>query len=117
MTSDCNVPVTWDEEVTVGKHPDHAGNGSEYEHYDTTREMLDAIRGGRSKLVPKAVTVPTAADPSDLEAINRHRRSLGMEPIDLEAGWTAEELARMADTIRREGRMLNPKALKRRLLR
>ncbi len=62
---------------------------------------------------------PVTAGPAqrDVDTINRHRKHLGMAPLDLEAGWTAEELAKMADTIRREGRMFNPQRLKRRLMR
>lgn len=56
-------------------------------------------------------------DPRDLKTINRHRRMIGADPIDPKAGWTAAELADMADSIRRSGRDVNPtEAVKDRLL-
>ena len=59
-----------------------------------------------------------AVSEDDLQTINRHRRGLGMAPIDLAAGWGEQELRQMAETIRAAGRMGNPVAeLKRRLMR
>ncbi len=67
--------------------------------------ILDSIEEWHEKQrKPQKPTLSAA----DLETINRHRRGLGMEPIDPGAGWTADELRQMADTIRREGRMFNP---------
>lgn len=56
---------------------------------------------------------------ADLEVINRHRRGLGMGPMDPAAGWSVEELRDMAESIRTTGRMTNPRTelLKRRLMR
>lgn len=57
--------------------------------------------------------------PADLEAINQHRSSMGMGPIDLGAGWTTKELKEMAESIRATGRMHNAgpyEKLKRRLM-
>ena len=69
-----------------------------------------------SKPSPPRVAVPI--DDPDLEVINRHRKGLGMEPIDLAAGWSEDELRKMAETIRTTGRMGNPvEVLRRRLLR
>lgn len=124
VTDEANVPETWDADVTVGRYKFYGDDG-EYEFY-TMREFVDAVRAGRSRLVPQSQAAGHAAAghavahaiaPQDLEAINRHRRGLGMAPIDLGAGWTEEELKKMADTVRREGRMFNPQQLKRRLLR
>ena len=53
---------------------------------------------------PRQPTEPT--DPpsaEDLDELNRHRASLGLVPIDLSAGWTAEELASMAQGYEQEG--------------
>lgn len=67
-----------------------------------------------------------AAGPSaaDVATVNRHRAGLGMRPLDLAHGWSAQEIADMADSIRRTGRThnplklrVNPAKLKRRLLR
>jgi hypothetical protein len=55
--------------------------------------------------------------PDDLQVVNHHRRSLGMKPLDLADGWTSKEISDMAETIRMTGRMSNPSALKRKLLR
>ena len=87
--------------------------------YDYVERVLKeqglAVESGsgswRSK--PVVAEVPQGAD---LDVINRHRRSLGMDPIDPVAGWTVQELADMAESIRKTGRMSNPR-LKRRLMR
>src|SRR5690606_17812644 len=42
----------------------------------------------------------SAFDAQDIDTINRHRRRLGTAEIDLSAGWSAKEIADMADTIR-----------------
>ena len=52
---------------------------------------------------------------SDVDTINRHRRSIGMPPIDLASGWSSAELRDMAESIRSSGKMTNP--LKRKLMR
>lgn len=54
---------------------------------------------------------PQAPPPAstDLEVVNRHRASLGMTPLDPAAGWTAEEIAAMAESIRTTGIMANPR--------
>ena len=43
-----------------------------------------------------------------VETINRHRRGLGMDPLDPSSGWSAKELRDMAESIRTTGRMMNP---------
>jgi len=62
---------------------------------------------------------PSAFDPKDVEAINRHRRRIGGDPIDLAAGWSPDEIREMADNIRTKGRTHNPRLdeLKRKLMR
>lgn len=52
---------------------------------------------------------------SDVDTINRHRRSIGMPPIDLASGWSSAELRDMAESIRQSGKMTNP--LKKKLMR
>ena len=120
VTEDSNVPETWDAPVVVGKHTAFDGPG-ETEFFHSVRELVDAIRGGRSRLVPrlgdKPPSVPASAARADVEAIDAHRRRLGMSPIDLAAGWTEDELREMAKSIRATGRMNNPQQLKRRLMR
>lgn len=68
---------------------------------------------------------PISGDMSrDLATVNTHRRRLGQTPLDLTSGWTAEEIAEMAENIRKHGRTHNPakgheghESLKRRLMR
>ncbi len=55
------------------------------------------------------------ASQSDLNVINKYRRSMGMPPIDRAAGWTDQELIDMAEQIRHTGRTHN--ARKRSLMR
>ncbi len=66
----------------------------------------------------KAKAGPGTAGPSasDIETVNRHRELIGAGPLDLSAGWSAEEIAEMAENIRTKGRTHNPK-LKRKLMR
>ncbi len=96
---------TYDAEIT-----DDAGEQVEYDSFadwPAARRGIEAYRG--------KVEVG-----DELEVINRHRRQLGMAPLDPGAGWTADELKQMAESIRTTGKMYNPrrgKALKRRLLR
>ncbi|MCK5653147.1 MAG: hypothetical protein KAJ42_17295, partial [Gemmatimonadetes bacterium] len=45
----------------------------------------------------------------DIALINHHRRDLGLRPIDLDAGWTHEELQNMAATLHARGRLPNPR--------
>jgi hypothetical protein len=53
----------------------------------------------------------------DLDAVNNHRRQLGMKSLDMADGWTAREIADMAEKIRTTGRMANPVSIKRKLMR
>jgi len=61
---------------------------------------------------------PKRPDPKDVETVNRHRQSLGMDPLDLTAGWTPKEIADMANNVRKRGTTHNPNlaALKRKLM-
>ena len=65
---------------------------------------------------PPAMSTDTMRD---IDAINRHRIRIGGRPIDVSAGWTPEELHRMAESIRKHGREANPASskLKRKLMR
>ena len=54
--------------------------------------------------------VKPGPDSDDLETIARHRASLGMPKFDASAGWTTDEISKMAESIRTTGRMTNPKA-------
>jgi len=53
-----------------------------------------------------AATKPKAAD---LKVVNRHRKVLGMKPLDMADGWTVQEVEEMARSIRTRGRLPNPK--------
>ena len=79
------------------------------EQYDEILQRISADVLGYGR--PAAVT-KTAPASSDLDVINRHRTSIGMGPIDPSAGWTAQELADMAESIRTTGRMTNPSTLR-----
>lgn len=120
VTEDSSVPETWSASVVVGKHATFDDPG-ETEVFPSVRELVDAIREGRSRLVPRlgAESPPPAISPArgDVETIDAHRRRLGMPPIDTAAGWTEQELREMAESIRATGRMSNPQHLKRRLMR
>jgi len=71
-------------------------------------ETHDVASGkGSSRAAKDYVKVKVPA--KDLELINKHRRGIGMGPIDLDAGWTNRELKQMADSIRQQGRLPNPK--------
>lgn len=83
--------------------------------------VVDSIQEywGREQAAMGAPDPPAAPAVSadDLKAIDRHRASLGLGPIDPGAGWTPDELRDMARSIRETGRMTNPvSALKRRLM-
>jgi len=45
---------------------------------------------------------------ADLKVVNRHRRTLGMKPLDMADGWTVKEVVDMAESIRTRGRLPNP---------
>lgn len=126
------VTIGWDEShrwaleagYTMLKVPDGL---DEPEHYyvhpvDRVLEGDDGISFFQTDLRDELTEFCKAlgALPSDdLEVINRHRASLGMRPIDPAAGWTPQELADMAESIRKTGRMTNPdrERLKRKLMR
>ena len=67
----------------------------------------------------KAGKRPTGGfDPADVSLVNRYRKTLGMADIDLAAGWTPKEVADMAESVRKRGRLPNPSSrLKRKLVR
>jgi hypothetical protein len=61
------------------------------------------------RTAPKTIpTAPRSRAKVDLDVVNRHRRSLGMKPIDPATGWTDQEIHEMAKAIRTSGRMVNP---------
>lgn len=69
---------------------------------------VDKVRAIARQLL-SAGTASSSRDPSaeDLALINRHRRSLGMQPLDpVAAGWTAEDVRIEADALRARG--INP---------
>lgn len=99
----------WDYWVTLMK-----GEGDDVETVDADdwAEARRAIQTFRQRSSGEAL--------SDLAEINRHRRQLGMGPLDPGAGWTGDELKQMAESIRTTGKMYNPQraaTLKRRLTR
>lgn len=57
-----------------------------------------------STVVPSRPAVSRA----DVALINRHRRRIGMDDIDLTVGWSDAEIDEMVESIRRHGRLPNP---------
>lgn len=108
---DCGLPGTWDEEVFLGYY-EAFGEDVDSVDFDSVRDLVEAVRKGTAhpKLGGAPAAAPTFVD-ADLELVNRHRRSLGMGPLDPSAGWTSAEITDMADSIRKTGRMANPKVL------
>lgn len=54
---------------------------------------------------------------ADIDLVDRHRKQLGMAPLDPRTGWSAREVQEMADSIRTKGRLPNPRySLKRKLM-
>jgi hypothetical protein len=79
------------------------------EYREAGRVLAEARRAARS--------LTTATEEEDLDAVNSHRRQLGMKPLYMADGWTAKEIADMAEKIRTTGRMANPVSIKRKLMR
>ena len=123
---DCGLPEFWGDEALLGHYVDLDDCG-DVESFDTVRNLVDQLRAGTAHPYWKKPTGraqstvargPGTATRSDVDVINAHRQSIGMGPIDPQAGWTAQELADMAESIRKTGRMANPRErLKRRLMR
>jgi len=122
--NDCNLPTRWDQEGVIGYYPDELENG-DTESYETVRELIDLLRRGKGHpewkggAGGKVQQTGGGVSPADLDVINRHRRALGMAPLDRSMGWGDQELRDMAESIRTTGRMNNPaqKRLKAKLMR
>ena len=114
---DASLPVRWDQPVIMGYYhgpDDHEGQD---DAGGTMRELHKKLLDGTA--MPAWKKPIPFFDPRDVETINRHRRSIGGDPVDLDAGWTLGEIQEMAERIRSMGRTNNPRyaALKRKLMR
>lgn len=107
---DCVLPVVWNEQAYIGYYPEFGDIESD-ETYDTVRELVDLLRAGKGH--PRWKGPAPALSSEDIDVINEHRRSIGMAPIDISAGWSAKEIAEMAKSIRKTGRMANTATLER----
>lgn len=114
----CGLPLTWDTEAFLGYYDPNGDEDVDAEtvEFDTVRELVDQLGKGRAHSMWKRRPTSAAVSTDDLDVVNRHRHEIGMKPIDLTQGWTAEEIRQQADSIRKSGRMVNPKSLKGRLL-
>lgn len=120
---DSGLPLTWDEGSIFGYYKDYEDVPEDHEYVTgTARELIEKMRAGTIHPLwpggPKAPPTPPY-DPKDVQTINRHRRSIGGDPLDLSAGWTVQEIREMAERIRTTGRTHNPRQaeLKRKLMR
>jgi hypothetical protein len=99
----------WDHDTGQGWSYPYFGPDFAYRVY--------ACIGELPPLTSPSPSVPSVL-PDDMNVVNSHRRQLGMKPLDLADGWTAKEIAEMAEKIRATGRMANPaRGLKRKLMR
>lgn len=124
---DASVPLYWDQDVVFGYYSEYGDEG-EVKFYPTVQDLVADLQrgGGHPKWSAPARATAKSSLPQlaqgDLDVINRHRKMLGQQPIDLTKGWTAKELEEMARNIRKTGRthnprrLSNPAVLKRRLL-
>jgi len=75
---------------------------------DTLGEIANILQRFDTAGPQRSVSSTSSASTDDLETIARHRTSLGMPKFDASSGWTTEEIAKMAESIRTTGRMTNP---------
>lgn len=110
---DCGLPGVWNEEVQLA-YFESFGSDEDVVHFDSVRELVKALQKGTAHPRLGKAAAPVESETfvqADLDLVNRHRASLGMGALDPASGWTAAEITDMANSIRKTGRMANPKVL------